>query len=466
MANTVKIKQSAVSAKIPTEAQLEQGELAINTLDRKLYSKDSSGTVFEFTDTITTSASDLTSGTLADARFPATLPAISGANLTNLPASGASDIDGLADGYYAGYSVGLGSGAFGNLAGANSFSVAVGLNALRYTTSGTFNSALGYAALNNSVSGSANAAFGAYALTAATTGGANTAMGRDALKAVTTGTVNIGFGAEAGRAITTGSNNTVIGQLAGTSALSSTVLIGAGATERLKIDSTGLYVNGSATALGGVNITSATTAPTNPAVGDQWYDTANGILYVRVTDGADEAWLDISSANGAAASAEGGGDLVKIATQSFDGVVTSLTFADCFNDTYDYYQVVLSQLENDSGGWAEFYGLLSSDSGSTWHSDYGYIDTSQTKLRFGGVDFGSDPLYQLHGNFMITGARDTDAFTTNIGQIMKMTNTGVSSYPIDIRNTLKSKAAVDTITFYPSSGTMDRGTITIYGLKG
>jgi hypothetical protein len=35
-----------------------------------------------------TSASDLTSGTLPDARFPSTLPAVSGANLTNLPASG------------------------------------------------------------------------------------------------------------------------------------------------------------------------------------------------------------------------------------------------------------------------------------------------------------------------------------------------------------------------------------------
>ena len=35
-----------------------------------------------------TSASDLTSGTLPDARFPAALPAISGAALTNLPASG------------------------------------------------------------------------------------------------------------------------------------------------------------------------------------------------------------------------------------------------------------------------------------------------------------------------------------------------------------------------------------------
>ncbi len=34
------------------------------------------------------SASNLTSGTVPDARFPATLPAISGANLTNLPAGG------------------------------------------------------------------------------------------------------------------------------------------------------------------------------------------------------------------------------------------------------------------------------------------------------------------------------------------------------------------------------------------
>ena len=40
--------------------------------------------------TNSTSASDLTSGILADARFPATLPSISGANLTNLPAAGGS----------------------------------------------------------------------------------------------------------------------------------------------------------------------------------------------------------------------------------------------------------------------------------------------------------------------------------------------------------------------------------------
>ena len=38
--------------------------------------------------TNSTSASDLSSGTLPNGRFPSTLPAISGANLTNLPASG------------------------------------------------------------------------------------------------------------------------------------------------------------------------------------------------------------------------------------------------------------------------------------------------------------------------------------------------------------------------------------------
>ena len=36
-------------------------------------------------------ATQLASGTIPDARFPATLPAISGENLTNLPASGDSN---------------------------------------------------------------------------------------------------------------------------------------------------------------------------------------------------------------------------------------------------------------------------------------------------------------------------------------------------------------------------------------
>ncbi len=52
MAGTVlKIKQSAVAGRLPTHSAgstyIEQGELALNTADQKLYSKDASGTIFE-----------------------------------------------------------------------------------------------------------------------------------------------------------------------------------------------------------------------------------------------------------------------------------------------------------------------------------------------------------------------------------------------------------------------------------
>lgn len=53
MAGTVvKIKQSAVAGRLPTHntgnaTDIAQGELALNTADQKLYSKDSSGTIFQ-----------------------------------------------------------------------------------------------------------------------------------------------------------------------------------------------------------------------------------------------------------------------------------------------------------------------------------------------------------------------------------------------------------------------------------
>jgi len=44
MANTVKIKQSAVAARVPTTGDLVLGELALNTYDGKLYAKKDNGT--------------------------------------------------------------------------------------------------------------------------------------------------------------------------------------------------------------------------------------------------------------------------------------------------------------------------------------------------------------------------------------------------------------------------------------
>ena len=58
--------------------------------DRTITLPDSTGTILDENSSLP--AANLT-GTIADARFPATLPAISGANLTNLPASGITQAD-------------------------------------------------------------------------------------------------------------------------------------------------------------------------------------------------------------------------------------------------------------------------------------------------------------------------------------------------------------------------------------
>ena len=44
MANTVKIKQSAVPSRVPTTSDLALGELGVNTYDGKLYTRKDSGT--------------------------------------------------------------------------------------------------------------------------------------------------------------------------------------------------------------------------------------------------------------------------------------------------------------------------------------------------------------------------------------------------------------------------------------
>ena len=44
MANTIKVKQSAIASKVPTTGDLVLGELALNTYDGKLYAKKDNGT--------------------------------------------------------------------------------------------------------------------------------------------------------------------------------------------------------------------------------------------------------------------------------------------------------------------------------------------------------------------------------------------------------------------------------------
>jgi hypothetical protein len=148
----------------------------------------------------------------------------------------------------------VGSGALAaNTTGTNNF--ANGYQALYLNTTGAFNTAIGTSTLSNNTTADSNTAVGQGALysnTGAqntalgrstlgnnTTGSNNTAIGNDALVINTTGGSNCCLGYYSGSAITTGSNNTIIGSIAGTAALANTVIIAAGATERLRIDSSG-----------------------------------------------------------------------------------------------------------------------------------------------------------------------------------------------------------------------------------
>jgi hypothetical protein len=47
MSNTIKVKQSSVAGKVPLSSDLVVGQLAINTADEKLYTKNSTGGVVE-----------------------------------------------------------------------------------------------------------------------------------------------------------------------------------------------------------------------------------------------------------------------------------------------------------------------------------------------------------------------------------------------------------------------------------
>jgi hypothetical protein len=44
MANTIKLRRSAVAGKVPAVGDLQLGELALNTYDGKLYTKKDNGT--------------------------------------------------------------------------------------------------------------------------------------------------------------------------------------------------------------------------------------------------------------------------------------------------------------------------------------------------------------------------------------------------------------------------------------
>jgi hypothetical protein len=169
------------------------------------------------------------------------------------------------------YNIGIGQSAlYGSpfISTISCGNTAVGSTALYCNTTGCYNIAVGYCALFNNTVESHNIAIGCQAL------------------GNTTGRSNIGVGAAAGSIITTGINNTVIGALPGTAGMSSTVLIGAGATERIRVDSTGILCINSTSSLQFTSVgigaaASGTAGILNATALTTQVGTTNGFLTLR-----------------------------------------------------------------------------------------------------------------------------------------------------------------------------------------
>jgi hypothetical protein len=234
MATTLKTKNSVTTTVVPTT--LQQGELAVNITDKKLWVGNAATTPVQLLGAGVTgdvvgpaSATDN-----AVARFDATTGKLIQNSLVTVSDTGA--ISAPVDASISGLTVGKGGGAVasntvvGNLAGANNstgaqnvyigqvagFS-ATGSNntivgyASGYNTTGSTNTAMGWFSLYNNTSGASNSALGGNSLNSNTTGANNTALGTSALEKNTTASNNTAVGYQAGYSNTTGAINTAVG---------------------------------------------------------------------------------------------------------------------------------------------------------------------------------------------------------------------------------------------------------------
>lgn len=185
---TLITKNSSTASAAPVAGDLEQGELAVNVTDKKLYTKDSGGAI------VTVGAQlDANNATADDT---VTLGAGAGAAITS---------DSTKNTF-------IGSGAGEVMTGAGTAHIAIGHDAMALALTGTGHIAIGQNALKN-ISGTNYAtAVGSSAGQNCTTGGLSSVfLGILAGNSVTTGTQNVCIGVQANPSTATSSYQFTLG---------------------------------------------------------------------------------------------------------------------------------------------------------------------------------------------------------------------------------------------------------------
>jgi hypothetical protein len=107
--------------------------------------------------------------------------------------------------------VGIGSGALQSSVSSSNANVAVGLNALRSSTTANFNTAIGSLTMSATTTGHSNTAIGRQSLNRNTTGSSNTVVGLDGMYFNNTGFDNVAIGNSTLHGNTSGSRNVAVG---------------------------------------------------------------------------------------------------------------------------------------------------------------------------------------------------------------------------------------------------------------
>jgi len=283
MPNTIQLKRSSTAASAPTAGVLSLGELAINTVDEKIFFKNSAGTVKSLS-----ASTDLTSNlvTIATNQTVTGDKTFSSAvNIGQLQVDGTSyfidttEFDGIINAYGSIYLGGFGKLSYtntnfffgdANTGAALTFgtnNTVLGWQANRDITTGSNNTAMGYRAMRSLTTGGSNTALGSQALLNCTTSSYNTAIGSSSLINCTTGSgSNTAIGNSAAYRLTTGSTNTAIGYQAlfGSASVTSQANTAIGYNSMVS-NTSGSYNSG----IGINSLYSLTTGQQNTAVGTE-----------------------------------------------------------------------------------------------------------------------------------------------------------------------------------------------------
>lgn len=130
----------------------------------------------------------------------------------------------------------------------------------------------------------------------------------------------------------------------------------------------------------GIIYTAATSPPGSPAVGDQWYDTSNDVLYEYINDGTTNYWVDTTSpafAGGVVANVAISGTLVPVANVSYD-IGTSTVY---FRNTYTQNLYTNNRLPaNNMPLGAVVRTVMSSSLGGSITNSTAYVDISYANV--------------------------------------------------------------------------------------